>query len=106
MMSSERLAARAARFGTSDEKAKLAERAERFNIAEKPGPKDPMQQRIDQAKKREEQAADRAAAKARATRFGLPIKLTKEEENDKKRARAERFAPSEPNKKPKTAETE
>jgi hypothetical protein len=106
-LSAARLAARAKRFGTSEEKAKLVERAERFGLPS-PVTKDPLTQRAEAAQKREEKLAqkqaDREAFNARAERFGLPIKVDSHAEAEKKRARAERFAPDGPNKRPKFEE--
>lgn len=107
-MSAARLALRAKRFGTSEVKEKLESRAERFAIPSKL-PKDPLTKRAEEAQKREEKAAQRAAdIKAhneRAARFGLPLKVDQQAENEKKRARSERFKEDTAAKKPKLEET-
>lgn len=107
-LSAEALSRRAKRFGTSEESEKLAARAERFGQTYKDD--NPLLRRAEQAKKKEEQqakkAADLAAFNQRAQRFGLPVKVDREAENAKKRARAERFKTDLSNKKPKLHETQ
>lgn len=107
-LSAARLAARANRFGTSDDRDKLAARAEKFGL-DYQLPKTPMERRAERAAaeeaKKAKQAADLKAFNERAARFGLPLKIDQAAENEKKRQRAERFKSNEAGtKKPKISE--